>query len=454
MFEPYFWVPAPQGQQAHPLLAVMMPEPLPSITLIDRLEVIRGRTESSNNRNAALEVAAAHELLLQPSSRSKRSSADPVWDPSLGVAGDLGGIEITMFEGELIVTVLSFSEPPSTSQPPSRSTSRPPSMITEVNGVDKTFSRSPSIRMRRAGAKGLERKPSTVSRRNSLPSVPSNLEEFVPPSSSSERPLRVRVKAGTLERLVDILLHGLQGVSFAFSDDNGEMPLRDGKHRDLKVDHLDFSTVWWNSFRSFVTPLVLFEVCTLSWTLSLVPEVLPQLLRKRYQQAKSGSPLASIQERTEVLEVLQEWIQRGSGTGDALDDAQLHDTFKAFNSELMREEPFSSSQRDSMDAKIREAWKTLSQAKGNLIALFATHIKRPPTKKPNAEFHETAREGYSRIANSDPPDIDRLSPEEFVNVIDAMINAAFRNVTEDVSLIDFRFTNWRIDMIVGYSRCL
>ena len=273
MFEPYFWVPTPPvQQQTHPLLALMMPEPLPSIVLIDRAEVIRGRTESSSNSNSAQEVAAARELLLQPESRSKRSSSDPVWDSALGVAGDMGGTEITVFEGELIVTIQSFSESSSTSQPPSRSASRPPSSITDASAVEKTFSRSPSIRMRRAGAKGLERKPSTINRRNSLPSVPSNPEELMSPQPSSERPLRVRVKSGTLERLVDVLLHGLQGVSVAFSDDNGEMPLRDGKHRDLKVDHSDFSTVWWNSFRSFVTPLVLFEVCSNVSTLLLVSE--------------------------------------------------------------------------------------------------------------------------------------------------------------------------------------
>lgn len=273
-FEPYFFVPPLSlYQQVHPLLALMMPEPLPSIALVDRAEVIRGRTESSSTSNAAQEVAAARELLLQPNPRSKRSSGDPVRDPTLGVTGDIGGIEIAVFEGELIVTIQSFSESSSTSQPSSRPASRPPSSITDVS-VEKTFSRSPSIRTRRTGAKGLERKPSTINRRNSLPSVPSNPEELMPPQSSSERPLRVRVKAGTLERLVDVLLHGLQGVSVAFSDDNGEMPLRDGKHRDLKVDHSDFSTVWWNSFRSFVTPLVLFEVNTRPAAPLLVSEVL------------------------------------------------------------------------------------------------------------------------------------------------------------------------------------
>ena len=253
MFEPCFWAPSPPGQ-VHPLVALMMPEPLPSIVLADRAEIFRGRLEGSSN-NPTQEVAAARELLLQPNSRPKRSSRDYVWDSSLSVAGDMGGVDVTVFDGELIVTIQSLAEPPS------GSTSRPPSSVTEVNGVDKSFSRSPSIKTRRAGARGLERKPSTIGRRNSLPSVPTNLEELIPPQPSSERPLRVKVKAGTLEKLVDVLLHGLQGVSAAFSDDNGEMPLRDGKHRDLKVDRSDFSTVWWNSFRSFMTPLVLFEVC-------------------------------------------------------------------------------------------------------------------------------------------------------------------------------------------------
>jgi hypothetical protein len=142
--------------------------------------------------------------------------------------------------------------------------------------------------------------------------------------------------------------------------------------------------------------------------------------------------LASIKDRIEILELLQEWIQKGSGGEDALDDAQLYDTLKAFILELMREEGFSGPQRDSTDVKIREAWKSLGRTKDSLTTLFATHTKRPPIKKPNSDFHEVAGEGYSRNVNSDPPDIDRLSPEELVNAIDAMINAAFRNVTEDV----------------------
>ncbi len=68
------------------------------------------------------------------------------------------------------------------------------------------------------------------------------------------------MKAGTLDRLVEVLAHGLPGVSVSIADDNGEMPLREGKTRDVKLDRSDFASVWWNVFRSFVSPLVFFEV--------------------------------------------------------------------------------------------------------------------------------------------------------------------------------------------------
>jgi len=182
-----------------------------------------------------------------------------------------------------------------------------------------------------------------------------------------------------------------------------------------------------------------------SWFLKF----LPQLLRKRYQQAKSGSPLISIKNRAEVLEVLQEWIQKGSGAEDVLDDGQLYDAFKAFNSDLMREETFSGSQRDSTDVRVSEAWKNLSQAKQSLVFLFTTHTKRPPIKRPSTELHEISGDSYTR-ASSDPPDIDRSSPEELVNIIDAMMNAAFRNVTEEVSAADCNTSDWFNDVIIGY----
>jgi hypothetical protein len=77
---------------------------------------------------------------------------------------------------------------------------------------------------------------------------------------STDPPLRVLVRAGTLNNLVNILVHGLENISVSVADDNGEMTLREGKTRELALDKVEFARVWWNVFRSFLTPYVFFEV--------------------------------------------------------------------------------------------------------------------------------------------------------------------------------------------------
>jgi hypothetical protein len=77
---------------------------------------------------------------------------------------------------------------------------------------------------------------------------------------SSDPPLRVFVQGGTLNNLVNTLVHGLENISVSVADDNGEMSLREGMTRELVVDRAEFAQVWWNVFRSFVTPFVFFEV--------------------------------------------------------------------------------------------------------------------------------------------------------------------------------------------------
>jgi hypothetical protein len=124
--------------------------------------------------------------------------------------------------------------------------------------MEKGISRNPSIRVKPGSSHGLDRKTS-VARRNSLPSL-SQRQNFVLSEPSSEPPLRVVVQAGTLNMLINILVHGLHNVSVSVADDNGEMSLRERPTRGLLVDREEFANVWWNVFRSFVTPVAFFEV--------------------------------------------------------------------------------------------------------------------------------------------------------------------------------------------------
>jgi hypothetical protein len=255
------------------------------------------------------------------------------------------------------------------------------------------------------------------------------------PEHPTERPVRVVVQAGTLERLVDILAHGLPGISVSISDDNGEMPLKDGRTRDAKLDRVDFSSIWWNVFRSFVTPLVFFEVRGRSYPPMLFSRRTTwQLLRKRYVSASSTnlpSPasLAHVARiRGEIIEVLSEWLKNGGGSQDILDDSALYLAVKTFL-ESPSEHAMPESQHRS-DTEVIECWASLKGQINTLSALFASQTLRPTVPKPAVQEHRTTPSGV--LIFVDLPDLDKMTPEELVGDFNAMAAAAFRNVTEEV----------------------
>ena len=254
MFEPFFWLQstAAPHTHCHPLVPLLFVEPMPTVSLIDRGQVWRGRLESGPTKLSVEELQQLRNLdTLRPFRKNDASaSKDKLF--KIGDV-DLGGTAIPVYDGELLLVARPDMD--ATSRPASRAPSRPPSSVIE----DRAIVRSPSIRVKPCSSQGLERK-SSVQRRNSLPAISQRTNHPVITEVSTERPIRVLVQAGTLDRLVNVLIHGLKGVSVAVADDNGETSLRDGNTRDLVVDHAEFARVWWNVFRSFVTPFVFFEV--------------------------------------------------------------------------------------------------------------------------------------------------------------------------------------------------
>lgn len=248
MFEPFYWTRPPVQNNFHLLTPLLFPEPLPTAACINRSLLLRGRLDSTASTMNIQELQYLRELHnLQPRANAESAKVNGF---------DLRGTIIIVYEGELMLLVQPVD--PAASRASSRPPSRPPSSIADSPLAEKSgFTRNPSVRVR-AGQKSLERKPSQL-RRSSLPTL-SKKPSFEPESLSTERPLRVVIQAGTLERLVTILVEGLHGVSVSVADDNGEMPLNDKKTRELKVDMDDFCKVWWNTFRSFITPHVFFEV--------------------------------------------------------------------------------------------------------------------------------------------------------------------------------------------------
>lgn len=236
----------------------MFPDALPTISLVDRGEILRGRVDSDA---ADVHFLRAVDGRLQSDDR-RAPRFDVDQERLHGLARlNRSGTVIPVYNGDLLLVVDCGSgggESTPSSRPSSRAPSRPPSSAIDSPGFEKTIGRTPSIRVKPAASQGLERK-SSVARRSSLPSL-SNRRNHFTSEPSSDPPLRVVVQAGTLNSLVDILVHGLHNVSVSVADDNGEISLRERMTRELALDHADFVKVWWNVFRSFITPLVFFEV--------------------------------------------------------------------------------------------------------------------------------------------------------------------------------------------------
>ncbi|KIK60980.1 hypothetical protein GYMLUDRAFT_43514 [Collybiopsis luxurians FD-317 M1] len=423
LYEPFYWTKAGgHSSSTAPLLPLLFPEPLPTITLLDRSQLARGRVDSEPADIQHLRAIDGH---LRPEDRKPISGADGAF-----AVLNHGGTTIPVYNGDLLLVVQNSSvESSSTggSRPSSLVRSRPPSSadmdtsFLDGNKSEKPVGRTPSIRVKPGSSAGLERK-SSVAKRSSLPSL-SQRQPLTLAENSSEPPLRVLVRAGTLDRLVYVLVHGLHSVSVSVADDNGEMSLRVGMTRELLLDHKEFSRVWWNVFRSFVTPLIFFE-----------------LLRKNYIKSQpSGSPplpdqyLSTISSKSQVLETIKIWLTKGGGAQDVLDDPQLFQALRAFFASSS-DHIIHSSPATFEDSDVRQAWDALTESRQAVERLLRTQTMRPSNSRTMPVSRNTVTTSESRVRNlstREPPDIDRMSPEEFVDNIDGMAFAAFNNVTEE-----------------------
>ena len=259
LFEPYFWTRLSSNTPCSSLMPLLFPEPLPAITLVDRSKLLRGRYDSDTPET----LRSMDAQLGQETGRKLHGLDSSNKDSTKNLILGHGGTFISVYDGDLLLVTQNggFESTPN-SRPPSRAPSRPESSVMDHNsGLERPpISRNPSIRVKPSSSHGLERKTS-MARRSSLPTV-SHLSRsnFVITEPSSEPPLRVLVRAGTLNNLVNILVHGLENISVSVADDNGEMTLKEGMTRELVLDKVEFARVWWNVFRSFLTPLVFFEV--------------------------------------------------------------------------------------------------------------------------------------------------------------------------------------------------
>ncbi|KAJ7464127.1 rho GTPase activating protein 22 [Mycena latifolia] len=409
LFEPHYWTRAAHQTPYASLIPLLFPEVFPTSALVDRAQLLRGRVDSDTDPRF---------LRLEQQHLPHQTHRDIGGLSGLSQTGTV----IPVYNGEVLLSVWHGpSDSTTSSRPSSRLPSRPPSSVVDGVGAESSISRAPSVRVKPGSSQGLDRKTS-VARRNSLPSL-SQRRTYIAPEPSSEPPLRVRVLAGTLNWLVDILVHGLHNVSVSVADDNGEMSLREGKTRELVVDQHEFAKLWWNVYRSLVTPLVFFE-----------------LLRKMYLQTRPQGPVPSVADllyiagsRTEVFDTLNGWLTRGGGAQDILDDSQLYTAVRSFlDNPSDHVIPQSA---NASDPGVEQAWSTLTEMRHRLRRTFGSYTMRPPAPFPSLNHPPpgpvNGQRGRPQMQSREPPDIDRVDPEELVDNLDAMACAAFGNVTEE-----------------------
>lgn len=136
--------------------------------------------------------------------------------------------------------------------------------------------------------------------------------------------------------------------------------------------------------------------------------------------------------RSQVIDVLNEWLHQGNGAQDVLDDVQLFNIMRSFLNDdvhhLMPAVPASD------DSAVQKALNALEQSIKSLVFNFTSQIMRPTCRDIFAFKHSI---GSSKAHNfgRDPPDIDRIDPQQLVDNLDAMAAATFSNVSEEVCSI-------------------
>ncbi|KAF8326839.1 uncharacterized protein EI90DRAFT_2975491 [Cantharellus anzutake] len=416
-FNPHFWAP-PSATSIHPGLPLLFPEPLPCTGFLDRPSVSRLGKQENLERSRAMQPEELLGLLPEAHFRSvlgvvtDQTSLDTS-RPNGGTHSlapsnehDVGNTFVAAFGGELILKVLPFMSVPNPQTSGSNTQTQQFLSATDVTSLKRKPSLAPSLRVA-ADSPRMSRQSSTRrERRSSLPSL-SRASSVVIREKKVETPLRATVSAGTLDRLVDILVEGLE-VSVTSTDDSG---LSSGKFRPVIVDREDFSKSWWHTFRSFVTPMVFFE-----------------LMLKRYShypglgvQVESSStvPLHNLQE--EVLHVLKDWMEIGGGSSDVLDDPQLFRSFSEFTVRLTKE----SDAEGNQENKLNDARKILA-------SIFSEQSRRPLLLEESAKpSHPQSQDAFGTL----PPSIDDLKPEHLVANLDSIASAVMAAVTSDDLLV-------------------
>lgn len=127
---------------------------------------------------------------------------------------------------------------------------------------------------------------------------------------------------------------------------------------------------------------------------------------------------------------MTKWLHSGGGSQDALDDSQLYSSVLSF---LTHESDHVLPDLDDDLDAVAAGSLLLGDIRKALLASFKAETMRPSQARSSSNDRSSRRTSAPAFGPH-PVDIDDVSAEDLVSNLDAMASAAFRNVTQEVSL--------------------
>lgn len=271
---------------------------------------------------------------------------------------------------------------------------------------------------------------SQVSKRSSLPT--SNRSSLI----DAVIPTQVLVKAGTLERLVDVLILGVSDLFVSPSDDatHDTAPAQAAKRSRLTMDLNAYRMVFLATFRSMCSPLVLFDFLRKRYLAAVnagreVSSLPTQPNASRFPgwsliDASAGAASEPVdwdfvaRVRHGVCAVFRLWITRF--TTDFADDQDLYDGIFNFG----KQQAALADTADSEDADFARASASLQDT----IGLLRLHVLQMNLKHSANNAKPTKEK--AKVTAERPFDFDASSAIELVDYLECIGRLYFGKITE------------------------
>ncbi|CAD6890843.1 unnamed protein product [Tilletia controversa] len=465
--EPYWRQPRSARATTNAMVPLLFPQPLPHLSLVDRAGLLAGVTEPSRPSAAlldpertitarspghrpALSGSPLSRSLTFPTSQPARNTRTfafnriPEWSSLSGNAAGNGDEHVLNIGPDLVLRTVGEVAPSAPSSP----------------RASKRFSQDMSRQTRPL---------SQVSKRSSLPA--SNRNSVVDAAAT----LEVTLKAGSLEKITDIMVMGVDHITTSLPDDNGEVPLSSSRKAHLSMDLHSFRLAFLGTFRTLCTPNVMLRMLVKrfvsaeaagaeyampipTWKEPFFPTWQPPSVAAHADHPIDWDMVTTI--RAGVLATLQTWFERFAQ--DFAEDRDLYEEINAFfahTPQTLTAAGASASVSngratpdESTESPIAVSASKIAEQLAVVEQVFRLRVMTPNTV--NVLSDEQSPSALTDLLALGPSsveiDIDTVSPGDLVNYLECIAASFFYKVYERDLLVTAELFEMQASSLLGW----